>query len=107
MNSPLIQRSRAEVERSSALVLLDSAKRDRTITRNTLALLMGQQEASFKLDKKAFFALSKPDVAATDDKLKNNPDLLKLNSSLEQSKARLDLEKANAVPDPGSVRVWH
>lgn len=98
--SPLIQKSRAEVERSTAVVALDSAKRDRAITRKTLATLMGQEESAFKLDKTAFFTLAKPKAAADPAKLKSNPDVMKLNTTLEQSKARLDLEKANAVPDP-------
>lgn len=98
--SPLIQQSRAEVERSTAVVALDSAKRERAITRKSLALLIGQDEATIKLDKKAFFTLARQDMPATPEQLKSNPDVLKLNSLLEQSKARLDLEKANAVPDP-------
>ncbi len=98
--SPLIQQSRAEVERSTAVVALDSAKRERAITRKTLATLMGQGEPAFKLDSKVFFSLAKKGEPADPAKLKSNPDVLKLNSSLEQSKARLELEKANAIPDP-------
>lgn len=98
--SPLIQQSRAEVERSTAVVALDSANRERTITRKSLALLIGMDEAAIKLDKKAFFTLAKQDMPAAPEQLTRNPDVLKLNSLLEQSKARLELEKANAVPDP-------
>lgn len=98
--SPLIQQSRAEVERSSALVALEGAKRERTIARKTLATLLGSGDTSFKLDKKPFFSIAKPKTRADAERLKNNPDLLKLSTSLEQSRARLDLERANAVPDP-------
>ncbi|WP_158633328.1 TolC family protein [Tautonia sociabilis] len=98
--SPQIQRSRAEVERSAAAVALDGAKREREIARRALATLMGQVEADFKLDNKAFFTLSKPDAPEDPEGLKGNPDVLKLNPALEQSRARLELERANAIPDP-------
>lgn len=98
--SPQIQESRAEVERSAATVALDGAKREREIARKGLATLMGQERASFKLDKKAFFTISKPDAPEAPEGLKGNPDVLKLNPALEQSRARLELERANALPDP-------
>jgi cobalt-zinc-cadmium efflux system outer membrane protein len=101
--SPLIQKSRAEVERSAAAVALDAAKRDRAVARSALAALMARDEASFKLDKRAFFTLAKRDPQAGPDTLKGNPDVLKLTTALERSKAVLDLERANGVPDPRLV----
>lgn len=98
--SPLIQKSRAEVERATAAVALDSTKRERAISFKALAMLLGEDESYFKLDKKAFFTLPKNDEPLDPERLKANPDLAKLNTALEQSKARLNLEKANAVPDP-------
>lgn len=98
--APLIQKSRAEVERSTATIALDKATRERDITRKKLAALMGEERFDVPLDTTAFFAIAKPELVALEEKLKGNPDLVKLNSSLEQSKARLDLEQANAIPDP-------
>lgn len=98
--APLIQKSRAEVERSTSTIALDKATRERDITRKKLAALMGEERFILPLDSTAFYAISKPELAALEEKLKANPDLVKLNSSLEQSKARLDLEQANAIPDP-------
>ncbi|NBX02586.1 MAG: TolC family protein [Alphaproteobacteria bacterium] len=98
--APLIQKSRAEVERSTATIALDKAIRERDITRKKLASLMGEEAFTLPLDTTAFFAITKPELPALEEKLKANPDILKLNSSLEQSKARLDLEQANAIPDP-------
>lgn len=98
--APLIQKSRAEVERSTATIALDKANRERDITRKKLASLMGEETFTLPLDTTAFFAIAKPEFAALEEKLKANPDIVKLNSSLEQSKARLDLEQANAIPDP-------
>jgi outer membrane protein, heavy metal efflux system len=98
--SPLIQKSRAEVERASAAVALDSAQRERAISFKTLATLLGDKDAAFKLDSKAFFTLGKKESAVDEEQLKDNPDLAKLGTALEQSKARLELERANAIPDP-------
>jgi len=98
--APLMQKSRAEVERSTASIAQDKAARERTIALKNLATLMGEPVPVFTLDHTAFYAVAKPDATALDDKLKANPDIVKLNTSLEQSKGRLDLEKANAIPDP-------
>lgn len=98
--APLIQKSRAEVERSTATIVLDKANRERSISRKKLAALMGGKRFTKPLDSAAFYAMAKPKAASLEEKLKAIPDLLKLNSSLEQSKARLELEQANAIPDP-------
>lgn len=98
--APLMQKSRAEVERSTASIAQDKAARERTIALKNLATLMGEPAPVFSLDHTAFYAVTKPDAAALDEKLKANPDIVRLNTSLEQSKGRLDLEKANAIPDP-------
>lgn len=98
--APLIQKSRAEVERSTATIALDKANRTREIARKKLAALMGEDRFVLPLDTTAFYAIAKPESTALEDRLKANPDLVKLGSSLEQSKARLELERANAIPDP-------
>jgi len=98
--APLIQKSRAEVERSTAAIAFDKATRERDITRKKLAALMGEDTFTLPLDTTAFFIIARPELVAPEEKLKTNPDIMKLNSSLEQSKARLDLERANSIPDP-------
>lgn len=107
--SPLIQKSRAEVERASAAVGLDSAERERAINFKVLATLLGEDESSFKLDKTAFFTRPTKNESAGPETLKGNPDLAKFDTALEQSKAKLALEKANALPDPtlnaGLIRI--
>jgi cobalt-zinc-cadmium efflux system outer membrane protein len=106
--APLMQKSRAEVERSTATIALDKASRERDISRKKLAALMGEERFILPLDSAAFYAIVKPEAASLEEKLKANPDLVKLNSSLEQSKARLELEQANAIPDPRvNVGVIH
>jgi cobalt-zinc-cadmium efflux system outer membrane protein len=98
--APLIQKSRAEVECSTSTIALDKAIRERDITRKKLAALMGEEHFLLPLDSMDFYAIAKPELAAMEEKLKANPDLHKLNSSLEQAEAWVDLEQANAIPDP-------
>jgi cobalt-zinc-cadmium efflux system outer membrane protein len=98
--APLIQKSRAEVERSSATIALDQATRARDIARQNLAALMGAVRFTLPLDSHAFYALELPAASTAANPLAANPDVAKLERSLEQSKAQLDLEKANAIPDP-------
>lgn len=98
--APLIQKSRAEVERSTAAIALDTAIRERDITRKNLAALLGEDQLAATLDTSTFFAVTKPNLTGASERLKSNPDLLKLDAALEQSKGMLDLEKANAIPDP-------
>lgn len=98
--SPLIHKSRAEVERSTAMIAEDKAMRERTIARKHLAALMGDAVPVALLDHTAFYTIVKLSTAALDEKLKTNPDIKKLDTSLEQSRERFELEKANAIPDP-------
>lgn len=98
--APLIQKSRAEVELSTAAISLDTATRERDIAHKNLATVMGEEQAVITLDSTAFYAVTKPDVVATAEKLSSNPNLQKLNASLEQSRARLELESASAIPNP-------
>lgn len=98
--APLIQKSRAEVERSTATIAHDRAMRERDIARKRLAALMGEERFILPLDTTAFYTIAKPEWTELEARLKANPDLVKLESGLEQSKARLELERANAIPDP-------
>ncbi len=98
--APLIQKSRAEVERSTAKIELDKANRARDIARKKLATIMGDKSFEAELNSAAFYEVDKTVMPERENSLKDSPDILKLNSELEQSKARLDLEIANAIPDP-------
>ena len=95
--APLIQQSRAEVERATAAIALDTALSERDIARKKFAaFFLGEKTLPFSLDNRAFYTIAKP----TAGKPNTNPDLIKLTISLEQAKAQVDLEKANAIPDP-------
>lgn len=97
--APLIQKSRAEVELSTATIALNKANHECDIYRKKLATLMGEERLKLMLDNAAFYIITKPQAIKLQEKMKDNPQLLSLNSRLKQSKARLDLEKANAIPN--------
>jgi cobalt-zinc-cadmium efflux system outer membrane protein len=61
---------------------------------------MGEEQLTAPLDVSAFFVANAPDLKRLEATMKANPDLAKLDASLEQSKGALDLEKANSIPDP-------
>lgn len=98
--APQIQKSRADVERHAASVAFDNAKRNREIAYKYLATLLGDEVGSFTLDSKALFSITKPESLAAGDALKSGPDLRRQASLQDQAKARLHLEKANAIPNP-------
>lgn len=98
--SPLIQKSRAEVELSTADITLDTAMREREIARKKLAVLLGEGQLPALMEKNSFYNVSKPVLKGDAGTLTQTPDIKKLNAALEQSRAKLALEKANSIPDP-------
>lgn len=97
---PLIQQSKAEVTFASSEIGVEQAHRELISAKKSLAALWGGTE-EFELDSSDFFVISKPEVlVASSDNLKENPDLARFNNALLKSKAALELEKANAIPDP-------
>jgi cobalt-zinc-cadmium efflux system outer membrane protein len=98
--APLIQQSRAEVELSSASIALDTARREREIASQKLATVLGEEKAEWILESADFYAVTALEVLDADAKLKANPDLAALHAQLAQSKGKLELERATAIPDP-------
>ncbi len=94
---PLIQQSKAEVTFASSEIGVEQAKRQLVAAKKALAALWGGDE-TFILDSSDFFEISPPVVSS--ENLKKNPDIARYDNALLKSKAALDLEKANAIPDP-------
>ena len=94
---PLIQQSKAEVTFASSEIGVEQAKRQLVAAKKALASLWGGDE-TFILDSSDFFEIAPPVV--TSENLKKNPDIARYDNALLKSKAALDLEKANAIPDP-------
>lgn len=98
--APLIQRSRSEVELATATLALEKARRERDVARSALAAVLGVSAVNEVLDTTAFYAIQKPEPLPASSALNLSLDTLRLNSSLSQAKARIDLEEANGLPDP-------
>lgn len=98
---PLIQKSKAQVTLSSSTIAHDKAERALRTTKRNLAALWGSSEENYPLDDAAFFTITQPSpLNGTPDAWKKNPDFARYDAELAKSRAALDLEKANAIPDP-------
>lgn len=98
---PLIQKSKAQVTLSSSAIALDKAERQLIAAKKKLAAYWGNPSESYGLDSAALFNLSAPPpLATTDASWKNNPDFARFDAEINKSRAALELEQANAIPDP-------
>ncbi len=94
--SPLIQKSRAEVEYASSAITLDKAQKRYELALKNLETLTGVPAGN--LDTESFYKAEEPLKAKADKTL--NPDFTKLDLSIEKAAAYAELEEANAIPDP-------
>lgn len=98
---PLIQQSKANVALATSRIALEKAEREYDAARKVLAGLMGDPVAVASLDHTAFYnTATPPSVGDLKEVLARNPDLARWKPAVARSEAALDLEKANAVPDP-------
>lgn len=98
---PLIQKSKASVALATSRVALEKARRDQLTAQNLLANLTGSSEPIGSLDASGFYSAVEPtSVADIKEALSRNPDLARWKSAIAKSAASLDLEEANAIPDP-------
>ncbi|MER2520633.1 MAG: TolC family protein [Bdellovibrionales bacterium] len=100
---PLIQKSKANVALATSRIALEKAERTHDAARKVLANLMGanDDDAVNKLDTSGFYAISSPvTTAAIKEMLERNPDITRWKPAVAKSEAALELEKANAIPDP-------
>ncbi len=98
---PMIQKSKAEVALSTSTIAHDRAERALATSKRVLASLWGGADDPYELDNAAFFTIAKPlPLAGATGAWKNNPDFARFDAELARSRAALDLEKANSVPDP-------
>ncbi len=107
--APLLQRSRAEVERSAASITLEKAIQEKNSAQAAFDALLGEPKIAAKLDSGTFFVVDKP-LPVTEAMLEESPIKKRLDATLQQARARTDLEKANAIPNPklnAGVRDFH
>ncbi len=97
---PLFQRSKSEVALATSDIALDKAQRDYTIARKQLAALWGADGTAVDIDSSHFSEVSPPEPLASVESVKRNPDFVRWDAELARSRANLNLEQANAIPDP-------
>ncbi len=98
---PLIQNSKAEVALATSEIAFSRALRELEIAKRTLASFWGQEDGPYSLDASDFLAIQPPaplmDHAV---RLSATPDIARLEAGIARAMAILDLERANAIPDP-------
>lgn len=98
---PLIQKSKAEVALATSEIAFNKATRDLEIAKKKLASLWGQNGDGFTLDASDFFSIQSSEILSdVTRRLETTPDIARLDAELARAKANLDLERANAIPDP-------
>ncbi|MFY9286933.1 MAG: TolC family protein [Alphaproteobacteria bacterium] len=99
---PLIQKSKANVALATSRIALEKSEREFDTAKKLLSSLMGDSSGDVTaLDSSDFYTITEPVVVANaKDALDRNPDVARWKPALARYEAALDLEKANAVPDP-------
>lgn len=98
---PLVQRNKAKISLANAELISERAKGQRSATIKILSSLFNNAQMPVSLASKDFYKTVKPEVIPEiEDVLKNTPDYKQQTASLEQANSLLDLEYANAIPDP-------
>ena len=98
---PLYQKSKADVAYFTNLIALDKAEREYNVAKSKLSALWAEENSFFSLSSIDFFEISAPDdLESINESFKNNPDFLRGDAEFDRSKAALNLEEANAIPDP-------
>lgn len=98
---PIIQSKRAKITLATAEVAEQRARREAQHARHVLSSLWGGHDEDYVLDTSDFFQLTAPPhEVEIEEKLDKGLDLTKLKEGELLGKARYELEKANAIPDP-------
>ncbi len=98
---PVFQKNKAGVALATAQIALDKAEREVKLSKRKLAALWNGEDDGFTLDSAAFFNVAAPDdIKNLGPLLQSSPDYQRWDAELGRSKAAIELEQANAIPDP-------
>ena len=96
-----IQEKRSQVVLSQTKINLERFKRVLEAAKKILALSWGSKEPRFEKVAGNLDSISPvPTFAKLTDMMKENPDIARWTTEMEQREAALKLAKANAIPDP-------
>ena len=98
---PEIQRSKAEVAYATSVIAREQEERQLKIAKEKLARLWGASTLDVSLDHAHFFELQAPTaIHSYREKLDRIPDMQRLAYLKAEKESLLELEKAQAIPDP-------
>lgn len=98
---PLVQRNKAKILLANAELTAERAKGDRDASLKVLAALWNNASLPQALSSVHFYKADKPTVSADSKKaLTGTPDYRQQTAAIDQAQSLLDLERANAIPDP-------
>lgn len=98
---PLVQRSKTEIIAATSIFAHERAEREFQHTQHVLASLWGGHYETFTLDPEGLFTLTPPkNEAEVETALDANPNIKRWEADKARAKALMELEKAQAVPDP-------
>jgi cobalt-zinc-cadmium efflux system outer membrane protein len=98
---PIFQKSKADVALSAAKIAVKKAEQKARTAKQKLVRYWDGSASKVTLDKDFFRQIEQPETYdAVANSLRNSPEYQRWNALHEQSKAIIDLEKSNAVPDP-------
>ncbi len=99
--APLVQKSKAEAAQAISEIAFSKAMRELKTAKKKLASLWGQDDNGYILDESDFVTIGPPFMPAdATTRLQATPDIARLDARFARAKATLDLEQANAIPDP-------
>lgn len=99
--SPLLEKNRAKVEFYNANMLVETAVKEHESALKKLGALIGLNKFLLSnRDVLGFYQVKKPNINSNKPNIESSPDLTKFDATYQQSQAQLELEKANATPNP-------
>jgi cobalt-zinc-cadmium efflux system outer membrane protein len=97
---PLVQRHKAKISMVNAELVLERAKTQKNTAFKMLTSLWGNHVIS-SVDKSDFYKITKPTTNKDiQNLLQHTIDYKQKSVAVDQAKSSIDLEKANAIPDP-------
>ena len=98
---PVVQRNKAKISLANAELIAERAEGQKASSLKILKALWNNTQSPASLASKEFYQTTKPNLNNDEEQLlTNTPDYKQQSAAVEQAKSLLDLEQANAVPDP-------
>ena len=98
---PIVQRNKAKISLANAELIAERAKGQKDAALKILRALWNNAQSPSALSSKEFYKAEKPELNDdASETLVNTPDYKRQTAAIEQANSLIDLERANAIPDP-------